>query len=43
MRRAATPLTLSGTASDNVGVTQVSWVNDRGGVGDGDRDDELER
>ena len=30
---AATPLTLSGTASDNVGVTQVSWVNDRGGSG----------
>ena len=28
-----TPLTLSGTASDNVGVTQVSWVNDRGGSG----------
>ena len=30
---AATPLTLSGTASDNVGVTQVSWANDRGGSG----------
>jgi hypothetical protein len=29
----ATPLTLSGTASDNVGVTQVSWVNNRGGSG----------
>ena len=29
-----TPLaTLSGTASDNVGVTQVTWVNDRGGSG----------
>src|SRR5512145_111459 len=28
-----TPLTLSGTASDAVGVTQVSWVNDRGGSG----------
>ena len=28
-----TPLTISGTASDNVGVTQVSWVNDRGGSG----------
>jgi hypothetical protein len=29
-----TPLaTLSGTASDNVGVTQVSWSNDRGGSG----------
>lgn len=26
-------LTLGGTASDNVGVTQVSWVNDRGGSG----------
>jgi hypothetical protein len=25
--------TLSGTASDNVAVTQVSWVNDRGGSG----------
>ena len=24
---------LSGTASDNVGVTQVTWVNDRGGNG----------
>jgi hypothetical protein len=24
---------LSGTASDNVGVTQVTWVNDRGGSG----------
>jgi hypothetical protein len=29
----AATLTLSGTASDNVGVTQVSWVNDRGGNG----------
>ena len=29
-----TPLaSLSGTASDNVGVTQVTWVNDRGGSG----------
>ena len=29
-----TPLaTLSGTASDNVGVTQVTWANDRGGSG----------
>ena len=28
-----TPLTLGGTASDNVGVTQVSWTNDRGGSG----------
>ena len=26
-------LTLGGTASDNVGVTQVSWTNDRGGSG----------
>lgn len=30
---AAATLTLSGTASDAVGVTQVSWVNDRGGSG----------
>ena len=29
----ATPLNLGGTASDNVGVTQVSWTNDRGGSG----------
>ena len=29
----ATPLTLGGTASDNVGVTQVTWANDRGGSG----------
>ena len=29
----ATPLTLGGTAGDNVGVTQVSWTNDRGGSG----------
>jgi hypothetical protein len=29
----ATPLSIGGTASDNVGVTQVSWVNDRGGSG----------
>ncbi|MBI4341690.1 MAG: hypothetical protein HY598_05355, partial [Candidatus Omnitrophica bacterium] len=27
------PLTLSGTASDNVGITQVTWTNDRGGSG----------
>ena len=27
------PLTLAGTAADNVGVTQVSWSNDRGGSG----------
>ena len=26
-------LTLGGTASDNVGVTQVTWSNDRGGSG----------
>ena len=26
-------LSLSGSASDNVGVTQVTWVNDRGGSG----------
>jgi len=30
---AATPMTLSGTASDAVGVTQVSWSNSRGGSG----------
>jgi hypothetical protein len=29
----ASPLALSGTASDNIGVTQVSWVNSRGGSG----------
>src|SRR5258705_9632744 len=29
----ATPLTVSGTASDNVGVTQVTWSNSRGGSG----------
>lgn len=28
-----TPLTLGGTASDAVGVTQVSWANNRGGSG----------
>ena len=27
------PLNLGGTAADNVGVTQVSWTNDRGGSG----------
>ena len=27
------PLTLTGTAADNVGVTQVTWSNDRGGSG----------
>jgi pimeloyl-ACP methyl ester carboxylesterase len=29
----STPITLSGTASDNVGLTQVQWTNDRGGSG----------
>ena len=29
----STSIPLSGTASDNVGVTQVTWVNDRGGNG----------
>jgi Putative Ig domain/Bacterial Ig domain len=29
----STSVPLSGTASDNVGVTQVTWVNDRGGNG----------
>jgi len=29
----SSPLTLRGTASDNVGVTQVTWVNSRGGSG----------
>jgi hypothetical protein len=29
----ASSTTLSGTASDNVGVTQVTWANDRGGSG----------
>ncbi|MEO8062817.1 MAG: DUF4082 domain-containing protein [Pseudomonadota bacterium] len=29
----ASPITLSGTASDNVAVTQVTWVNSRGGSG----------
>jgi len=29
----STPLSISGTASDNIGVTQVTWVNDRGGSG----------
>src|SRR4030095_8146780 len=29
----ASPLTLGGTASDNVGVTQVTWSNSRGGSG----------
>src|SRR3990170_3161062 len=29
----SSPLTLGGTASDNIGVTQVTWINDRGGSG----------
>ena len=29
----SSPLNLGGTASDNQGVTQVSWANDRGGSG----------
>jgi len=29
----ASPITLSGTASDKVGVIQVTWTNDRGGSG----------
>ncbi len=29
----ATPLAIGGTAADTVGVTQVTWVNDRGGNG----------
>ncbi|MEJ0084588.1 MAG: DUF4082 domain-containing protein [Pseudomonadota bacterium] len=29
----ATPLSIGGTASDNLGVAQVSWSNDRGGSG----------
>ena len=29
----STPLTISGTATDTVGVTQVSWANNRGGSG----------
>jgi hypothetical protein len=28
-----TPLFVGGTARDNKGVTQVTWVNDRGGMG----------
>ena len=28
-----TPLAIGGSAADNVGVTQVAWVNDRGGSG----------
>ncbi|HET7186494.1 MAG TPA: LamG-like jellyroll fold domain-containing protein, partial [Gemmatimonadaceae bacterium] len=30
---ASSTVNLAGTASDNVGVTQVSWANDRGGSG----------
>jgi hypothetical protein len=30
---AATTLALGGVAADNVGVTLVSWSNDRGGSG----------
>lgn len=29
----SSPLTLGGTAADNVGVTEVAWANDRGGSG----------
>jgi hypothetical protein len=29
----SSPITLAGTASDNVGVTQVTWSNNRGGSG----------
>src|SRR5207244_68000 len=29
----SSPLTVGGTAADNVGVTQVTWANDRGGSG----------
>ncbi|PYM97031.1 MAG: hypothetical protein DME04_00070 [Candidatus Rokuibacteriota bacterium] len=29
----SSPITLAGTASDNVGVTQVTWSNSRGGSG----------
>ena len=29
----SSPLSISGTASDNVGVTQVTWVNSAGGSG----------
>ena len=39
----ATPLSLSGTAADAVGVTQVSWSNDRGGSGTASGHDQLER
>lgn len=29
----STPLSLGGTSNDNIGVTQVTWANDRGGSG----------
>ena len=29
----SSPLSIGGTASDNIGVTQVTWSNDRGGSG----------
>jgi len=29
----SSPLTVGGTASDNIGVTQVTWANSRGGSG----------
>ncbi len=29
----SSPLSIAGTASDNIGVTQVTWVNSRGGSG----------
>src|SRR5207253_3097978 len=29
----SSPLTIGGTAADNIGVTQVTWANDRGGTG----------
>jgi Bacterial Ig domain/Glucodextranase, domain B len=32
-RTGAPSLTIAGTASDNVGVTQVRWANNRGGTG----------
>ena len=37
----ATPLSLGGTASDNVAVTQVSWSERSGRQWHGDGDDEL--
>ena len=38
-----TPLTVGGTASDAVGVTQVTWANDRGGSGTAIGHDHVER